>query len=59
MLCLEELKSLKVLVVEDEKSIAELLKSAIGDYFARFEIANDGDEGVLKCKTMMPDFIIY
>ena len=58
MLCLDELKSLKVLVVEDEKSIAELLKSAIGDYFARFEIAYDGDEGVLKCKTMMPDFII-
>ncbi len=58
MLCLDELKSLKVLLVEDEKSIAELLKSAIGDYFARFEIAYEGNEGVLKCKTMMPDFII-
>jgi len=58
MLCLDELKSLKVLVVEDEKSIAELLKSAIGDYFARFEMAYDGEEGVAKCRALNPDFII-
>ena len=58
MLCLEELKSLKVLVVEDEKSIAELLKSAIGDYFASFDIAYDGEVGLFKSKMMMPDFII-
>jgi len=58
MLCLDELKSLKVLVVEDEKSIAELLKSAIGDYFARFEMAYDGEEGVAKARSFDPDFII-
>jgi len=58
MLCLDELKTLKVLVVEDEKSIADLLKSAIGDYFSRFELAYDGEEGVAKCRSFMPDFII-
>jgi len=58
MLCLDELKSLKVLVVEDEKSIAELLKSAIGDYFSRFDIAYDGEAGVIKCRSLMPDLII-
>jgi DNA-binding response OmpR family regulator len=58
MLCLDELKSLKVLIVEDEKSIADLLKSAIGDYFFRFEVAYDGEDGILKCKSVRPDFII-
>jgi len=58
MLCLDELKTLKVLVVEDEKSIADLLKSAIGDYFLRFEISHDGKDGIAKCKSFKPDFII-
>jgi len=58
MLCRDKLKNLKVLVVEDEKSIAELLKSAIGDYFLRFDIAYDGEMGVIKCKSSLPDIII-
>ncbi len=58
MLCLEELKNLKVLLVEDEKNIADLLQDAIGGFFKRFEIAYDGKEGIAVCKNLNPDLII-
>ena len=41
----KKLKSLKVLLVEDEEKIAQLLKSALGDNFRSFLIAKDGEEG--------------
>jgi len=39
------LKELKILLVEDEESLARLLKEAIGDSFHSFTIAKDGVGG--------------
>ena len=52
------LKTLKILIVEDEKRIAQLLKDAIFDYFFSVVIAKDGIEGLKKFKTFKPDIII-
>ena len=52
------LKTLKILIVEDEKRIAQLLKDAISDYFFSVVIAKDGIEGLKKFKTFKPDIII-
>jgi len=52
------LKSLKVLLVEDEKNIAQLLKSALGDNFRSFLVANDGIEGFDIFSKTSPDIII-
>lgn len=54
----KKLKSLKVLLVEDETNIAKLLKSAIGDEFRSFLIANDGVEGFEIYQKISPDIII-
>ena len=53
-----ELKKLKVLLVEDEKNLATLLKNAIGDSFYSFLIAHDGNEGIEKFNTFLPDLVI-
>lgn len=52
------LKELKVLLVEDEGGMANLLKSAIGDSFSKFYIANNGKEGLEKFYALTPDIII-
>jgi len=52
------LKSLKVLLVEDEKKLALLLKNAIGDNFYSFSVANDGEEGLEKFLQIKPDIVI-
>jgi len=52
------LKSLRVLLVEDEENIARLLKSAIGDNFYSFTLAKDGKEGVEKFMQISPDIVI-
>lgn len=52
------LKSLKVLLVEDEKNLARLLKSAIGDQFHSLTIAKDGLEGKDLFTKIHPDIII-
>ena len=52
------LKSLKVLLVEDEEKIASLLKSAIGDNFHSFLLAKDGIEGLEIYKKVLPDLVI-
>jgi len=54
----KKLKSLKILLVEDEQEIAKLLKSAIGDNFHSFLIANDGAEGFDIYLKTSPDIII-
>ena len=54
----ELLKTLKILIVEDEKRIAQLLKDAISDCFFSVVIAKDGIEGLKKFKTFKPDIII-
>jgi len=58
MLCLEELKNLNLLIVEDEKNLAELLKSAIGEYFCKCEVSFDGEDSLKKYNTLKPDIII-
>lgn len=52
------LKELKVLLVEDEQSLANGLKSAIGDNFFSFLLAHDGEEGINLYKKIKPDIII-
>ena len=41
-----KLDSLTVLFVEDEKELRNALESAIGDEFAKFIVARDGDDGL-------------
>lgn len=52
------LKELKILLVEDEESLARLLKEAIGDSFHSFTIAKDGVEGMELFKKIKPDIVI-
>lgn len=52
------LKTLKILIVEDEKRLAQLLKEAINDSFYKVVIAKDGLEGLKKYKSFKPDIII-
>ena len=52
------LKTLKILIVEDESKLASLLKEAIGEYFHSVVIAKDGEEGFKRFKANKPDIII-
>ena len=52
------LKILKILIVEDEKKLASLLKESILDSFFKVIIAKDGDEGLKKYHSFKPDIII-
>ena len=52
------LKTLKILIVEDEKKLASLLKESILDSFFKVIIAKDGDEGLKKYNSFKPDIII-
>jgi two-component system, OmpR family, response regulator ArlR len=54
----ELLKTLKILIVEDEKRLAQLLKDAISDSFFSVVIAKDGEEGLKKFQIFKPDIII-
>ena len=58
MSCRTKLSQLNILLVEDEKRLAELLKKAIGDYFAGFWIASDGIEGLELFRKRKPDVVI-
>jgi len=52
------LKSLRVLFVEDEQKLSQLLKNAIGDNFFKFSLAHDGEEGLDLFKKIRPDIVI-
>jgi DNA-binding response OmpR family regulator len=52
------LKTLKILIVEDESRLASLLKEAIIEYFDSVLIAKDGEEGLKRFKANKPDIII-
>lgn len=52
------LKTLKILIVEDEQRLSKLLKEAIGEYFFSVIIAKDGLEGFKEFKENKPDIII-
>lgn len=54
----ELLKDLKILIVEDESSLAKLLKEAIGEFFYNVTLAKDGEDGLKKFKSVKPDLII-
>ena len=47
-----------MLLVEDEEKLSRLLKNAIGDNFANFYVANDGEEGLVLFKEKSPDIVI-
>ncbi|WP_206423295.1 response regulator transcription factor [Arcobacter peruensis] len=52
------LKTLKILIVEDEVKIASLLKDALNDYFHKVFIAKDAQEGLKRFKMNKPDIVI-
>ena len=52
------LKSLKVILVEDEVKLSLLLKDAIGESFHSFLLAKDGNEGLQIYKKVLPDIVI-
>ena len=52
------LKTLKILIVEDEDRLSKLLKDAIGEFFFSVIIARDGNEGLKKFKANKPDIVI-
>ena len=58
MLCLEELKKFDVLLVEDEKNIADQMTDAIGNLFNSFEVTHDGESGLELYKKTSPDIVI-
>ena len=54
----DTLKALKILIVEEEKRLAEPLIDALSDSFFSVVIAKDGNEGLKKFKSFKPDIII-
>ncbi|NQT30466.1 MAG: response regulator [Candidatus Saganbacteria bacterium] len=50
--------SKKVLVIEDEKELAEMIKMRLLKERYEVELAYDGEEGLAKAKSLMPDLII-
>ncbi len=55
---MSNLSKLTVLFVEDEKKIVNALHSAIGEEFANFMVAKDGQEGLKKFLKYKPDIVI-
>ena len=55
---MSDLSKLTVLFVEDEDDLREALESAIGDEFAKFITARDGDDGLKKFKKYKPDIVV-
>lgn len=54
----QQLKDLKLLIVEDEKKLSTFLKDAIAEYFASVTLASNGEEGIKKFNKIHPDVII-
>ncbi|MDX3959061.1 response regulator transcription factor [Aliarcobacter skirrowii] len=52
------MKNLKVLIVEDEMDLANLIKSSIKELFFKVVIAKDGLEAIKKFDSFKPDIII-
>lgn len=52
------MKTLKVLIVEDEIKLANLIKASIKELFFKVNIAKDGIEGLKKFQSFKPDIII-
>jgi DNA-binding response OmpR family regulator len=54
----DNLKNIKILLAEDEKSLATLMQSAIGDFCESFTVVYDGEEGLKAYKEINPDIVI-
>ncbi|WP_418187369.1 response regulator transcription factor [Aliarcobacter lanthieri] len=52
------MKDLKVLIVEDEQKLGNLIKSSIKELFFKVVCVKDGAEGLRKFKIFKPDIII-
>ncbi|WP_198305802.1 response regulator transcription factor [Arcobacter vandammei] len=52
------MKNLKILIVEDENKLAQLIKISIKELFFKVGIAKDGEEGLKKFHSFKPDIII-
>ena len=52
------MKNLKVLIVEDEQKLANLIRNSIKELFFKVAIAKDGIDGIKKFKTFKPDIVI-
>lgn len=55
---MSDLSKLTILFVEDEEDLRKALEDAIGDEFAKFIIARDGEDGLKKFKKYKPDIVI-
>ena len=51
-------KNLKILIVEDEKRLAQLLRDSISNSLFSVVIASNGEDGLKKFKSFKPDIII-
>lgn len=51
-------KELKILIVEDEKNLAHLLKDAINSHCYSVVLAHNGKEGIAKFLSVKPDVVI-
>jgi len=47
----------KILVIEDEKELAEMMKIVLEKEGYSIELAGDGEEGLNKAKALKPDLI--
>lgn len=54
----EKLKQYKLLFVEDESDLLELIKSSLNKFQANFETATNGIEGYEQYKSFKPDVIV-
>lgn len=55
---INNLKKIKVLLVEDEEELSSLLKDAIGEYFYSFNVASNGIEGLKQFNNIQADIVI-
>jgi DNA-binding response OmpR family regulator len=54
----ENLNNIKILLAEDEKSLANLMQSAIGEFCESFSVVHDGEEGLKAYQKICPDIVI-
>jgi len=54
----DNLKNIKILLAEDEKSLASLMQSAIGDFCESFTVVYNGEEGLKAYQEINPDIVI-